>query len=134
MLESQTVQKGNSECGRAVLVVDDEDAIRNLVCEILKSQGYRVLSASNAEEALRLADASTPIDLLLTDVTLPGINGIDLSQRLTDSRPGLKTLVMSGWMDIVNDEMNAKNLQIAVVHKPFTVGALMDAVRRTELA
>ena len=81
-----------------VLLVEDEDSVRQLVRETLESRGYRVLEAANGSAALALAAAhSDPIHLVITDVVMPGLSGHELVQQLLPTRPGLKVLYLSGY-------------------------------------
>ena len=81
-----------------ILLVDDEPDVRGLARDVLAPQGHRVLEAGNAEEALRVArEHGEPIDLLLTDVVMPGLHGHELAAQLRAQRPGLKVLYMSGF-------------------------------------
>jgi CheY-like chemotaxis protein len=87
-----------------ILLVDDEPDIRSLVRDVLGPQGYRILEAGNADEALRVAqEHGKPIDLLLTDVVMPGMHGHELAAQLLVQRPGLKVLYMSGFA-LVQDQ------------------------------
>src|SRR5579871_4247667 len=84
--------------GTTILVVEDEDFVREVTCEVLISAGYRVLQARTATEAARLFSREAKgADLLLTDVVLPGRNGQVLARELTGSHPGLKTIFISGY-------------------------------------
>jgi CheY-like chemotaxis protein len=83
---------------RVILLVDDAFAVRGLARRVLEGEGYDVLEASTAEEALALADeAERQIDLLLTDYRLPEMRGPELARRLTERRPDLITIYMSGY-------------------------------------
>jgi PAS domain S-box-containing protein len=83
-----------------VLVVEDQPEVRNLACRILRTGGYNVTAAANGDEALRLAESpDLAIDLLLTDIVMPGMTGPELAARLRAGRPGLKVLFMSGYSD-----------------------------------
>jgi PAS domain S-box-containing protein len=83
-----------------VLVVEDQAEVRSLTCRILQAGGYSVTSAANGDEALRLAEScDVAIDLLLTDVVMPGMTGPELAARMRSGRPGLKVLFMSGYSD-----------------------------------
>src|SRR5262249_45004768 len=83
-----------------VLLVEDEDAVRVLVRLVLGPQGYRVVEARNGNEALALAERHDgPIDLLISDVVMPGLSGPDLAGRLADRRPGLRVLFLSGYTE-----------------------------------
>ncbi len=88
-----------------ILVVEDDASLREVTCEFLQSSGYIVISAGLPEEALRLAKCHNgPIDFLLTDVIMPGMNGRELATRLSELRPGMKVLYVSGYADgVVRD-------------------------------
>ena len=117
------------EPGReTVLVVEDEEAVRQLAVESLQRQGYRVLESSSGEEAIKVAARyDGTIHLLLTDVVMPGIKGPELASQLRALRPGVRVLLMSGYAaDIVTgDDLNDASL----VSKPFTPASLSRAVR-----
>lgn len=113
-----------------VLVVEDEEEVRNLVSGTLETYGYEVLKAENAEEGLRIAAAyPTPIDLLLTDVIMPGMNGRELFQQVSTIRPEIKVLYMSGYTDsmIVRDGVLEEGTNY--LQKPFTIHGLTQKVR-----
>lgn len=97
-----------------ILVVDDEPSIRGLLRDILKPLGYNVIDAPDGEAALRLAASHEgPIDLLITDIVMPNINGIQLESKLRRIRPGIKVLYMSGYWKHIDDpagELNEANL------------------------
>lgn len=109
-----------------VLVCEDDEVIRELQCEILERHGYRVLSAADGESAAGLV-ANADIDLLLTDVMMPGISGAVLADRLRASQPNLKVLFVSGYPD---DAPNRANQTIPLLPKPFTAPDLLTHVRQ----
>jgi signal transduction histidine kinase len=112
-----------------VLVVEDEEAVRRLTCRILSDHGYRVLSASDGPEALDVAALHPgPVDLLLTDVVLPSMNGIDLAARMAAVRPGIRSLAISGY---VAREVLEEGLPegLTMLPKPFKRDALLARVR-----
>jgi two-component system cell cycle sensor histidine kinase/response regulator CckA len=106
-----------------ILVVDDESGIRELIRKILLRERYRVIEAGTAEEALTAAQGQS-IDLLITDVMLPGIHGPDLARRMQQAAPRLKTLFISGFTGEEKVPAGARFLA-----KPFTLGALLEKVR-----
>ncbi|OFW14170.1 MAG: hypothetical protein A3F69_05685 [Acidobacteria bacterium RIFCSPLOWO2_12_FULL_66_10] len=111
-----------------LLVVEDEPAVRKLVAMALRQDGYTLLVASSAEEALVTADACTgPIDLLLTDASMPGKSGIELAVLLGARRPGLPVLVMSGYTE--EALTGGRGEPIALLQKPFTPHELRRRVR-----
>jgi two-component system, cell cycle sensor histidine kinase and response regulator CckA len=112
-----------------VLLVEDEEGVRRLVTRILESAGYRTLVASNPAEARALfAQHPAAIDLLLTDVVMPGASGPDLFQSLAAHAPGLKVLYMSGYTEHAIAR-SGLNRGLPLVHKPFTAAVLARAVR-----
>jgi CheY-like chemotaxis protein len=113
-----------------VLVVEDEDLIRSLAEQILADRGYRVVSAGNAAEALEVvARLDREIDLLLTDIVMPGLSGLDLAQRLQRRAPGLRVLFMSGYSDSPLLRAGLAREGAAFLQKPFSADALERRVR-----
>jgi hypothetical protein len=111
-----------------VLLVEDDDAVRDLARTSLERQGYHVLTAPGAEDALRIAhDYREGISLLLTDVRMPGMQGPELATRLRSMRPGLRVLFMSGYPSeaVTNEILN----DAALLEKPFLPAVLTQAVR-----
>jgi CheY-like chemotaxis protein len=115
--------------GEVVLLVEDEPAVRQMASRALQEYGYGVLEASGAEEALELlARADGKINMLVTDVVMPGMDGPDLARRALELRPGLPVLYMSGYTD---DEIMRRGLLDAgqpFLQKPFTPEALSEQV------
>ena len=113
-----------------VLVVEDEEGVRELVRKILVSHGHSVLTARHGRDALLLAERyERPIDLLVTDVVMPEMGGGELVERLTELRPNLKILYISGY---TNDELLRRGVRGAethFLHKPFSSDGLMRRVR-----
>jgi two-component system, cell cycle sensor histidine kinase and response regulator CckA len=113
-----------------ILVVEDEGGIRALVRKILKRQGYNVLEAAGGEEALRImAEHPGQLDLLLTDVMMPGMNGVELSYKALEAKPNLKVLFVSGYTDESLLEAGQFPSGTAFLQKPFTLGSLLGKVR-----
>jgi two-component system, cell cycle sensor histidine kinase and response regulator CckA len=112
-----------------ILLVEDERFVREVAAEILINAGYRVLKARNAGEAIKVfRRAQERIDLLITDVVLPGKNGCGLSDELEMECPELKTIYISGYPEnVVN--VNIKSKHVAYLAKPFSVGSLTAKVR-----
>ncbi len=113
-----------------VLVVEDEDSVRELMRQILVEHGHAVLTARHGRDAMLLAQRyERPIDLLVTDVVMPEMGGGELVERLTDLRPDLKVLYVSGY---TRDEVLRRGVsgaEATFVHKPFTADVLMQHVR-----
>jgi PAS domain S-box-containing protein len=113
-----------------VLVVEDEPEVRRLVEKLLRGKGYRVLTAGSPADAVALAQAhATPIDLLLTDVIMPGMNGRELARVLAPERPQMRVLYMSGYADAAMNQHGILPPGTAFVSKPFTPDALARKVR-----
>jgi DNA-binding response OmpR family regulator len=113
-----------------VLVVEDEDFIRQLVVELLIDQGFAVLSASHGADGLRQIESGRKVDLLLTDVGLPGgMNGRQLADAARMVRPGLRVLFMTGYAEnaVVGDGSLESGME--VITKPFHLEALALRVR-----
>jgi len=113
-----------------VLLVEDEEMVRRLAQRALAGKGYRVLEASSGEDALQRYGATADvIDLLLTDVVMPGMNGRVLAERLTAARPGIKVAYMSGYVDLPALR-NVSWDETAFIQKPFRTEALARFVRQ----
>jgi PAS domain S-box-containing protein len=112
-----------------VLVVEDSDGLRALTKKMLERQGYTVLVAATADEAVRLFEANEAIAVVLTDVVMPGTSGPELTRRLVEQRPALKVIYMSGYTDDAIAHHGVLKPGIAFVHKPFTGEALGRKIR-----
>jgi two-component system, cell cycle sensor histidine kinase and response regulator CckA len=117
-----------SRGSETVLLVEDEDAVRSLVREVLRARGYQVLEAQKSAEALEICNTHPgPIDLLVTDVVLPQISGRALAQQLNPARPEMKVLYISGYTD---DKMLQHGIPgAAFLQKPFSSDVLARTVR-----
>jgi CheY-like chemotaxis protein len=116
-----------------ILVVDDEPDVCEQARDCLVAAGYRVLEATDGEEALRIAEAHTePIHLLLTDVVMPRLNGVALASQLTRRRPDTKVLYMSGFAVVGAqlEQLSGPTLEPGdpILPKPFTAEALTRKV------
>jgi CheY-like chemotaxis protein len=112
-----------------VLVVEDDEVVRQQVCRILERHGFKVLQAGDGDEALIVARAhSGPIKLLLTDVVMPRLNGRELHQHLQKDLPDLRVIYMSGYADEVLADHGVVGEEIHFVQKPFTVQELIDKI------
>lgn len=115
-----------------ILVVEDEARVRELVSRVLRSSGYTVLEANSGREALQLyGHQNGPIQLLLTDVVMPGMNGRMLADRLKVVQPGLKVIYMSGYTDDAIIQHGVLDAGAIFIQKPFTTDALIRRVRET---
>ena len=115
---------------QTILVVDDEALVRSMARDILLGAGYHVLEAADGEQALRVAKEHLgAIDVLLTDVVLPGINGKELAARMAALRPDTQMIFMSGRAAEVISETGVLIPVDGFLAKPFTVDRLLNKVR-----
>jgi CheY-like chemotaxis protein len=113
-----------------VLVVEDEDIVRDLVCEVLEDQGYNVMCARDGIEALNMAeDYDGPIHLLVTDVIMPHMNGQELAGKLSQLRPDMKILYVSGYSDNEIGDHGHLDPRYELLQKPFTPQTLARKIR-----
>jgi PAS domain S-box-containing protein len=123
--------KAANRGSETILLVEDEEAVRGLACRILERQGYRVIPAQHGRDAMEIATKEEGrIDLVLTDVVMPGMNGRGLVERLTGIRPAIKSLYMSGYTD---DDIIRRGFiepSKSFLQKPFTSEALLETVRK----
>jgi len=124
--ESKSTKRGSE----TVLLVEDDEAVRELTEEILNSQGYRVISANGPKQAEEIAAAQgEEIDLVLTDVIMPTLSGRELVKRLMAMNSKLRVLYMSGYTDNVIAQGGVLEEGLAFLQKPFTPRILMQKVR-----
>ena len=113
-----------------VLLVEDEESVRQLVKETLENRGYKVIEAENGEAALKVAlSCEEPIHLLITDVVMPGISGRELAQQLAKTHPSTKVLFLSGYTEDAIVHQGALEPEGAFLQKPFTLQSLARKVR-----
>jgi two-component system, cell cycle sensor histidine kinase and response regulator CckA len=111
-----------------IMVVEDSEAIRRVVCFMLRESGYNCVEASNGIEALQILRAVSPIELVLTDIVMPEMDGTELVRHLSCEFPDIRVMLMSGYSD---DAMVCSLQRTAVfLSKPFTAAALTTGVRR----
>jgi two-component system cell cycle sensor histidine kinase/response regulator CckA len=126
-------RKPGAEPGaETVLVVEDEDLVRTLMCTSIARAGYRVIEARTGADALSLSGRfGGRIDLLLTDVVMPGMGGQELGERLLKARDGIKVLYISGYADDAIGRKSVLQSGVAFLQKPFTMETLVRKVRET---
>ena len=117
---------GGSE---AVLVVEDEAAVRHLVCRVLRGKGYHVLEAPDGEAALEVAESAGSIDLLVTDLVMPGMGGAALASRLVELRPALRVVFITGYAPEAVERQGDLAVGSGLLEKPFTADQLARKVR-----
>lgn len=114
-----------------ILLVEDEESLRLLISEMLSKLGYRVLTARSADDAAQLIqDAPDPLDLLVTDIVMPGMGGLELSELVWSFRPEMRVLYISGYSADHPSESANYRQQTAFLAKPFTLPQLATAIRR----
>jgi len=116
---------------RTILLVEDSDVVRDVIAKMLESGGLTVLQASGGEEALALARrGDVPIDLLLTDIVMPGLTGVELADRLERERPDMRILFMTGYAEevVVNEGILGKHREC--IGKPFAREQITKRVRK----
>jgi DNA-binding response OmpR family regulator len=115
--------------GRTALIVEDDPAVRKLIESILRLQGFAVLPAGTAAEAIALSGGYRgTLDLLITDFGLGEMNGLDLAARISGTRPGLRVLLVSGHTELPIPEGLRAALRTGFLAKPFTMDALVARV------
>jgi len=113
-----------------ILLVEDQGEVRQFAAACLRSYGYRVLEASNGEEALRLyRESAERIQITVTDVVMPGMTGMDLSKKLQSLSPDAKVLFVSGYADSVILRHGVLDSDIAFLQKPYSPAALLGKIR-----
>ncbi|MBO1907776.1 PAS domain-containing protein [Microvirga sp. 3-52] len=118
-----------SEAGETVLVVEDEPVVRDLIVDVLKDLGYRPLEAVDGTSGLKMLQSSRRIDLLVTDVGLPGMNGRQLADQAREHRPDLKVLFITGYAENAAVASGFLEHGMEMITKPFAVEALAIRIR-----
>jgi len=113
-----------------ILLVDDEDEVRQALAEMLVSQGHTVVGASGGLDALRTLEEDAGIDLVITDLVMPAMTGWELANAVKASRPALPVGVVSGWGDVPEAAPATQAAVDFVLSKPLTLEALADALGR----
>ena len=115
--------------GETVMLVEDDAAVRMLVLDLLKELGYRAHEAEDAKDALPVLESDLRVDLLVTDVGLPGMNGRQLAEIARQHRPGLKVLFMTGYAQIAAERQGFLEEGMDMVTKPFSIDLLANKIR-----
>jgi CheY-like chemotaxis protein len=111
-----------------VLLVDDEDGVRTLITEILRDAGYAVIEASDGIEGLEVLQSGVQIDVVITDIGMPRMNGVEMIEQARESHPDLKVLFITGYaqQQVSLSQQLDRNAQ--VLTKPFVMNALLERV------
>jgi DNA-binding NtrC family response regulator len=115
----------DAEVAVIILLVDDDDDVREYTANVLEDAGYDVRPAAHAEAALAVLRSGETVDLMITDVVMPGVDGVELARRVQQVRPGLKVLFTTGYTrHIAADQL----VGAEVLDKPFQRDSLLHAV------
>jgi DNA-binding NtrC family response regulator len=122
--------EGRADSAVSVLVVDDEAAVRRFACRVLERAGYGVFEAIDGVEALELIQGQiAALDLVVSDIVMPRMNGVELMQALSISRPGLAVILMSGYATAALSELGIV-APCSILTKPFSAERLLAEVHR----
>ena len=113
---------------RNLLLVDDNDDVREITALLLRDSGYCVIEASSGIAALGALDANPVIELMIVDFSMPGMSGVELLERARAKRPEIKAVLITGYVD--HTWLNGKLADEIVVKKPFTMAQLAPAARK----
>ena len=114
---------------RTLLVVDDDPLLRDVETQLLRLQGFKVLEAANAAKALRLAREAAAIHLLITDFSMPEVNGLELTRQFRAVHPRTPVLMVSGSLPLIHHKAHGLD-RLEILEKPFEFKELLHKVRR----
>jgi PAS domain S-box-containing protein len=127
--ESEAIQTPMAEYGsETILVVEDDESIRDLICTALKQRGYQIIDTANAGEALLVCEENHRVDLLISDIVMPHVSGTALAKRIRTVRPGLRVLLISAYPDQQFDELGELE-DVEFLPKPFDLDTFLRTVR-----
>lgn len=116
---------------QTILLVEDEEMVRGLVCEVLRREGYRVLTCSNAAEGIETSKRyGQGIDLLLTDIIMPGMSGPEMAARIQKDLPRLRVVFMSGYTEQALARAGGVDASFEYLQKPFTLKTLIQKLAK----
>jgi len=124
-----TLEPEKKATGSCILVVDDDDGIRENLAELFELVGYSILSAGSAPEALRMLSAND-VDLLLTDYRMPGPTGVELIESARRVKPGLRAVLMTAFGDSYTEIESVRRGAIGYLNKPFEADEVTGLVAR----
>jgi len=130
VVREKAAEGGLPRGSETILIVEDDEDVRELTVRVLKMQGYRVLETSNGSDGLHVSGQEAgPIHLMVTDVVMPGMNGPELAKRLNPLRPEMKVLYISGYTDNAIVHHGVLEKGVNYIQKPFTVEGLVRKAR-----
>jgi CheY-like chemotaxis protein len=112
-----------------ILVVDDDDGVRELAATILGDAGYRVLEAANGQRAIQLFEANPDIDLIFTDIVMPGLDGFKLADIAKFRRPEIRILYATAFMEYAHEKLGVVHGEVLL--KPYRPSQLEQVVEKT---
>ncbi|MGH7498624.1 MAG: PAS domain-containing protein [Gemmatimonadales bacterium] len=122
--------QAEDRAGATILVVEDDGAVRSAVCRLLERRGYRVVESMNGRQALAaLRENDDPVDLVISDIVMPEMSGLELRDRLREIRPAVPVLLMSGYSQEAITRLGNDESLGPLIEKPFTVDSLLENVR-----
>jgi len=124
-----SLEPPRAEAGETVLVVEDEPVVRNLIVEVLQDLGYRALEAADGPAGLKILQSKRRIDLLISDVGLPGLNGRQMADQARERRPALKILFITGYAENATLANGFLDPGMEMITKPFAIEALATRIR-----
>ncbi|HBF33495.1 TPA: hypothetical protein DDW35_02905 [Candidatus Sumerlaeota bacterium] len=122
--------ENTAEGTEKILVIEDDETLRHLVCTMLGMYGYQAIEALDGKDAIRLVTERDDIDMLLSDVVMPDLNGKQIYDRVVSIRPGLPALFMSGYTDAALAQRNHLDVKNLLIRKPFTAQSLCHKIRK----
>jgi signal transduction histidine kinase/ActR/RegA family two-component response regulator len=130
VVEPERVQRVAERGSGTILIAEDESGVRDLAGQTLRAAGYTVLEAKDGAEALRAAENHQgTIDLLLTDVVMPKLSGVEIAERLRSKRPEIRVLLMSGYSEYSHGSKQSTGAGMHMLQKPFSLESLIVRVR-----
>jgi CheY-like chemotaxis protein len=125
----ETDRTGLVAGSHSLLVVDDDRGVRHLAARMLRAEGYRVVEAGSGPEALRLLEGDPGIRLVVTDIVMPEMHGLDLADRVLARTPQPRVVLMTGHAPELTGQLDLRELPLPVLLKPFTAAQLVEKVR-----
>jgi two-component system, cell cycle sensor histidine kinase and response regulator CckA len=128
-LSPQADRTGLSAAAKSVLVVDDDRGVRRLTARMLRLEGYKVIEAASGEEALSLLDTDPDVDVMVTDIVMPAMHGLELADLALARIPKLRVVLMTGHAPELTAQLEVRNAKFPLLLKPFSAQQLLARVR-----